>query len=202
MKIYSAELAATAVRPDQYPRPSRPAIAMVGRSNVGKSSLINRLLQRKDLARTSSTPGKTATLNFYRINGSFDLVDLPGYGYAAVGRQQKARWAETIETFLDQHPDLRAALLLVDIRHGPSDQDVEMFEWLQAEGIPTTVVATKADKIGRSQWEVQRRLVLQTLNLEGAPPEVLVVASAETGEGKDRLWTLLQRHLSQERIRL
>lgn len=196
MKIHSAELAATAVQPPQYPKPAKPAIAFVGRSNVGKSSLINRLLNRKSLARTSAKPGKTATLNFYRVNEAFDLVDLPGYGYADVAKSKKAQWAEMIEAYLRENTNLHGVIQVIDLRHPPSDLDVQMFEWLQAEGIPTTVVATKADKLGRAQWMAQRKVCTETLLLQDAPPEAFIVASAESGEAKDRIWTVIERYLT------
>lgn len=201
MKITSAEFAACAVNPNQYPKPALPAIAMVGRSNVGKSSLINRLLQRKALARTSSTPGKTATLNFYRVNRAFDLVDLPGYGYAEVSKSKKAQWAQMIETYLQECTTLHGVIQLIDLRHPPTDLDVQMFEWLQAEGIPTTVVATKADKLGRSKWEAHRKVCAETLLLEDAPRDALIVASSETGEAKDRIWSVINNYLSMPPLR-
>lgn len=202
MKITSAELAATAVQRSQYPQPPMPAIAMVGRSNVGKSSLINCLLYRKSLARTSSTPGKTATINFYRVNRAFDLVDLPGYGYAQVSRAKKGQWAQFIEEFLLTYEQLHGVIQIVDLRHPPTDLDVQMFEWLQSEGIPTTVVATKADKIGRSKWEAHRKVTAAALLLTEAPPEALIVASSELGEARDRIWTRIGAYLAEPPIRL
>lgn len=188
MKIQSADFAACAVTPAQFPKPILPQIALVGRSNVGKSSLINRLINRKALARTSSTPGKTATINFYRVNKAFDLVDLPGYGYAEVSKSKKAQWAKMIEEFLLKSENLHGVLQIIDLRHPPTDLDVQMFEWLQAEGLPTVVVATKADKIGRSKWEAHRKIAAEALLLTEAPRESLIVASAESGEAKDRIW--------------
>lgn len=191
MKVTSSRLAATAVAAPQYPQPPVPAIAFVGRSNVGKSSLINRLLLRKDLARTSSTPGKTAVLNFYRVNERFDLVDLPGYGHASVSRAAQAGWVPMIETFLQEYEGLAGVVQVVDLRHPPSPLDLQMFTWLQANGLPTVLVATKADKLGRSQWAAQRKAIMGPLMLEGAGDEVVMVASAETGEARDRIWTAL-----------
>ncbi|HEY9857732.1 MAG TPA: ribosome biogenesis GTP-binding protein YihA/YsxC [Stenomitos sp.] len=202
MKITSAELAATAVQPSQYPKPIVPAIAFVGRSNVGKSSLINCLLNRKSLARTSATPGKTATINFYRVNRAFDLVDLPGYGYAEVSRAKKGQWAKMIDEFLLNFEHLHGVIQIIDLRHPPSDLDVQMFEWLQAEGIPTTVVATKADKLGRSKWEAHRKVCAEALLLTEAPREALLVASSELGESRDRIWTRIGAYLAQEPLRL
>lgn len=202
MKITHAELAATVVDRSKYPRPPVPAIAFVGRSNVGKSSLINRLLNRKSLARTSSTPGKTATLNFYRVNQAFDLVDLPGYGYAEVSRAKKGQWARMIEEFLLSYEELRGVIQVIDLRHAPSDLDIQMFDWLQEAGIPTTVVATKADKLGRSKWEAHRKVCAESLLLTEAPREALLVASSESGEARDRIWTRIGEYLAQEPVRL
>ncbi len=202
MKITSAAIAATAVQRSQYPKPPLPAIALVGRSNVGKSSLINCLLNRKSLARTSSTPGKTATINFYRVNEAFDLVDLPGYGYAQVSREKKGQWAKFIEEFLIHYERLHGVIQVIDVRHPPSDLDVQMFEWLQAEGIPTTVVATKADKIGRSKWEAHRKVCAEALLLTEAPRDALIVASSELGEAKDRIWTRIGAYLAEKPLRM
>ena len=201
MKIQSAELAACAVSPAQFPKPPLPQIALVGRSNVGKSSLINNLVNRKALARTSSTPGKTATLNFYRINRRFDLVDLPGYGYAEVSKAKKDQWAKMIEGFLQTSEHLHGVLQIIDLRHPPTDLDIQMYEWLQAEGLPTVVIATKADKIGRSKWEAHRKVAAEALLLSEAPRDSLIVASAESGEAKDRIWTAISQLLSLEPLR-
>lgn len=202
MKIISAELATVAVQRAQYPKPAFPTVAFVGRSNVGKSSLINCLMQRKSLARTSSTPGKTATINFYRINRELDLVDLPGYGYAAVSQAKKGQWASMIEEFLLNYETLHGVIQVIDLRHPPSDLDVQMFAWLQSEGIPTTVVATKADKLGRSKWEAHRKVCAEALLLTDAPKEALIVASSELGEAKDRIWTQIGAYLAEDPIRL
>lgn len=201
MKIQSADFAACAVAPAQFPKPVLPQIALVGRSNVGKSSLINRLINRKALARTSSTPGKTQTLNFYRINQAFDLVDLPGYGYAEVSKSKKGQWVKMIEDFLLTSENLHGVLQIIDLRHPPTDLDLQMFEWLQAEGLPTVVIATKADKIGRSKWEAHRKVAAEALMLTEAPRECLIVASAESGEAKDRIWGTIGQLLSLKPLR-
>lgn len=201
MKIQSVEFAACAVTAAQFPKPVLAQIAMVGRSNVGKSSLINRLINRKALARTSSTPGKTATINFYRVNQAFDLVDLPGYGYAEVSKSKKDQWAKMIEEFLLTSKNLHGVVQIIDIRHPPTDLDVQMFEWLQAQGLPTVVVATKADKIGRPKWEAHRKIAAEALLLTQAPRECLIVASAESGEAKDRIWGAIGNLLSLKPLR-
>src|SRR5690606_12455586 len=153
MKIKQTEFVISAVRPNQYPDDGLPEIGLAGRSNVGKSSLINRMIERKNLARTSSQPGKTQQLNYYRINGSLYFVDFPGYGYAKVSKAQRAKWGQLIESYLRGRDQLKLQLLVVDLRHPPTEDDRLMYDWLRHYGIPTCVVATKADKISRSRRE-------------------------------------------------
>ncbi|WP_438434315.1 ribosome biogenesis GTP-binding protein YihA/YsxC [Gorillibacterium sp. sgz500922] len=189
MKVKQAEFVISAVGPGQYPEDALPEIALAGRSNVGKSSLINRLLGRKNLARTSSQPGKTQTLNYYRINDFFYFVDVPGYGYAKVSRSERAAWGRFIERYLLGREPLRKVLLIVDVRHPPSKDDQAMYEWLAHNGLPIAVIATKADKIPRSQWQKHVKLVRETLGMPKGDPVILF--SSETGQGLDELWKLL-----------
>lgn len=192
MKINQAEFVISAVSPAQYPDDALPEIALAGRSNVGKSSLINRMLGRKNLARTSSQPGKTQTLNYYRINDQLFFVDLPGYGYAKVSKTLRAEWGKFIERYLLEREPLQLLLLLVDLRHPPSKDDQAMYEWLHYHEIPLCVVATKADKIPKGKWAKHSKQVKETLQLDPAIP--LVMFSSETGLGKDELWTIIGQH--------
>lgn len=185
MKITKAEYTASAVNPKQYPAGSQPEIALAGRSNVGKSSLINKFINRKALARTSSVPGKTQTLNFYNINDAWYFVDLPGYGYAKVSKDLKSSWGKFIEDYLTSRPQLRGIIQILDIRHSPSKEDKEMFKWIQYRGLPYLVVITKADKISKGQWKKSLDLILRELGGDETPPAVLF--SAETGEGLEYL---------------
>ncbi|MCI3923592.1 ribosome biogenesis GTP-binding protein YihA/YsxC [Paenibacillus sp. TRM 82003] len=186
MKITSTEFVISAVKPEQYPEDGLPEIALAGRSNVGKSSLINRLIQRKNLARTSGQPGKTQTLNYYRINGDMYFVDLPGYGFARVSMETRKQWGKMIETYLTKRQPLRAVLHLVDIRHEPSAEDVMMSDWLAHFGIQTCVVATKADKIPKGKRPSHVKVIREKLQLSKDHP--LIVFSSEEGLGKDELW--------------
>jgi len=189
MKVKQAEFVISAVGPGQYPEDALPEIALAGRSNVGKSSLINRLISRKNLARTSSQPGKTQTLNYYRINDFFYFVDVPGYGYAKVSRAERASWGRFIERYLLNREPLRKVLLIIDVRHQPTKDDQAMYEWLAHNGLPIVVIATKADKIPRSQWQKNVKIVRETLGMPKGDPVVLF--SAESGQGLDELWKLL-----------
>lgn len=193
MKITKAEYIASAVNPKQYPEEAQPEIALAGRSNVGKSSLINRFINRKALARTSSVPGKTQTLNFYKINDAWYFVDLPGYGYAKVSKDLKSSWGKFIEDYLTLRPQLRGIIQIVDIRHPPSKEDKEMFNWIQYRGLPNLVVITKADKIAKGQWKKNFDLILRELGGDEKPQAVLF--SAETGEGLEYLHDWTQRLL-------
>ena len=159
MKVHEAEIVISAVSPAQYPDTPLPEIALAGRSNVGKSSFINTLINRKNLARTSSKPGKTQTLNFYLIENTLHFVDVPGYGYAKVSKTERAKWGKMIETYLEQREQLRAVVSLVDLRHAPSQEDVQMYEFLKYYEIPVIVVATKADKIPRGKWNKHESMI-------------------------------------------
>ncbi|SMF89281.1 GTP-binding protein [Paenibacillus uliginis N3/975] len=192
MKVTKSEFVISAVGPDQYPVDALPEIALAGRSNVGKSSLINRMLSRKNLARTSSTPGKTQQLNYYRANDDLYLVDFPGYGYAKVSKTQRAAFGEMIERYLLNREELKLVLLVVDLRHPPSKDDIIMYDWLQYYDRDVCVVATKADKIPRSRWSKHIKMVKETLGFR--PHHSMVMFSSESGLGKDELWSIIQSY--------
>lgn len=193
MKINDVELLISAVRPDQYPSGGRPEIALAGRSNVGKSSLINKLLNRKSIARTSQHPGKTQTLNFYSINNDLIFVDVPGYGYAKVSKKQRQQWGKMIETYLSERELLKAVILIIDVRHPPTNDDVLMYDWLKHFQIPVIVVATKADKVKKSQYNRNLKTVRETLEIEDG--DSLILFSAETGAGKDDVWKAIRDYI-------
>lgn len=164
MKVKRSELAAIAVKKEQYPQDQKAEIAFVGRSNVGKSSLINGLLGRKNLARTSGSPGKTRTINFYDVNDTFRFVDLPGYGYAAVSTMERNKWAVIINEYLHERENLREVFLLLDIRHSPTKQDKEMFEWILQAGFKGYIIATKADKIAKTKVQEECGRLFKEIN--------------------------------------
>ncbi|WP_040950151.1 ribosome biogenesis GTP-binding protein YihA/YsxC [Gorillibacterium massiliense] len=187
MKVNQAEFIISAVGPGQYPTDALPEIALAGRSNVGKSSLINRLISRKNLARTSSQPGKTQTLNYYKINDFFYFVDVPGYGYAKVARSERAVWGKFIEEYLLTREELKRVLLIIDLRHPPTKNDQAMYGWLTYNDIPTLVVATKADKLPRSQWQKHLKVIREELGM--GKGELPILFSSETGMGVEELWS-------------
>jgi GTP-binding protein len=189
MKIHAAEFLISAVSPPQYPQQRLPEVAFAGRSNVGKSSLINVLVHRKNLVKTSSTPGKTQTINFFMVNGRFLFVDLPGYGYARVPQDVQARWRPMIETYLHQRQTLRAVVHIVDIRHPPTTQDQQLRFWLRHHQRPIVTVATKADKIKRSQRSMRLQEIRHVLGLSAEEP--LILFSAQNHEGRLPLWRYL-----------
>lgn len=183
--IKKAEYVASAVKYEQYPVGGLPEIAMAGRSNVGKSSLINKFLGRRNLARTGNTPGKTQTLNFYRINDAWFLVDLPGYGYAKVAKTVNAQWGPMMESYFKKREPLRAVIQIVDIRHAPSTEDIEMQQWLRTMEIPTLVVATKVDKISRGQWLKHLQVIAKALDIPDT--SMILPFSAQSGVGVKEL---------------
>lgn len=178
------------------PKNERPEFAFAGKSNVGKSSLINALMNRKSYARTSAQPGKTQTINFYNVNEELYLVDLPGYGYAKVSATEKERWGKLIERYLRSSHVLRQVFLLVDIRHEPNANDRQMYDWILHNGYQPVIIATKLDKIKRSQLQKQVKLIRVGL---GAGPEVTVIPfSAETKQGREEIYALLEPDDSEE----
>lgn len=195
MKITNVEFVISAVRPNQYPEDALPEFALAGRSNVGKSSLINRMIMRKGLARTSSQPGKTQQLNYYRVNERVYLVDFPGYGYAKVSKVQRAQFGTMIETFLSDRKPLRMVFLIVDIRHAPSKDDVLMYDWLKHYEIPVCIVTTKADKVPKSQWPKQVKMIKTELGFH--PEDRHVLFSSETGLGRDELWAIIDEVIAE-----
>lgn len=194
MKVNHAEFTISAVEPKQYPGENLPEIALAGRSNVGKSSFINKMINRKALARTSSKPGKTQTLNYYFINNFFYFVDVPGYGYAKVSKTEREAWGKMMETYFSQREPLRATILVVDIRHKPSNDDVMMYDFLKHYQIPVIIIATKLDKIKKGQVSKQVKLVKQTLGVEAG--DHVIPFSSETAQGKDTAWQVIQSYLA------
>ncbi|MBN4056444.1 MAG: YihA family ribosome biogenesis GTP-binding protein [Alkaliphilus sp.] len=186
MKIKTAEIVMSAVAPKQYPEGEMPEIALVGRSNVGKSSAINTILGRKKLARTSQNPGKTRTINFYLINEEFHLVDLPGYGYAKVSKTSRAEWGKMMETYLSTRENLREVVLLVDIRHEPSNNDVLMYEWIRHFGYGNIVMATKKDKISKSKLQKHVNIIRTKLKMNAE--DIVIPLSSLKKEGIEKVW--------------
>lgn len=195
MKIRSCDFVISCVWKDQYPDEGLPDVAFAGRSNVGKSSIINMLLNRRKMAKTSSRPGKTQTINYFRINKEFFLVDLPGYGYARVSKSNKAQWGKIIERYLTSREELVEVVLLVDIRHKPTEQDVQMYEWIKHYGFKGLVVATKFDKIKRSQKDKQVKLIRNTLGMEKG--EKIIVTSSQDRTGKKELWDAIAERFNE-----
>ena len=175
------------------PENDKPEIAFAGKSNVGKSSLINALMNRKSFARISATPGKTQTINFYNINDALYLVDLPGYGYAKVSQQEKEKWGKMIERYLHSSKQLRAVFLLIDIRHEPSANDKMMYDWVVSQGYNPIIIATKQDKLKRSQIDKHVRMLRQGLKL--VPGTRIIPFSSVTKQGRDEIWELVETEL-------
>ncbi len=192
MQIKRATYLLTAVKAAQYPERALPAVTFCGRSNVGKSSLINALLNRRNLARTSSQPGKTRTINFYDVDGAWYLVDLPGYGYAKAAMAEREKWRVMIDEYLAKYQGPKLFVQLVDIRHEPSQLDCQMWDWLLDTGAPALLVATKADKISRGARAKQLALIGRTL---GANSEAIIPFSAVTKDGRDILLEEIESYL-------
>lgn len=190
MKINSAELKIIATRRSQYPEDHLSEFLLVGRSNVGKSSFINTLLNRKNLARTSSHPGKTQTLNFYLVNKEFYLIDVPGYGYAEVNKKTKAKFGLMIEEYLETRKELKRVFMLIDFRHKPTEDDILMYNFLKYYNLKVTIVATKADKIGTSKRDKCKKQITDTLDL--VVGDDLVIFSSITKEGKDKIYKTIE----------
>lgn len=198
MKIVKSDLQAIAVKPDQYPQDDLVEIAFAGRSNVGKSSFINSMINRKNLARTSSKPGKTRTINFYLINEQFRMVDLPGYGYAQVSKAEKDKWGHIIEGYLSSRKNLREVILIVDIRHEPTEQDLMMYNWIKSFGFSGLVIATKADKISRGNWQKHINIILKKLDIKDR--SLVIPYSSENKINKARVFEILEPILELEDI--
>src|SRR5690625_2124518 len=186
MKINTAEILTSGVNTEHYPKDRLPEIALAGRSNVGKSSFINRMIQRKQLVRTSSKPGKTKTLNFYLINDSFYFVDVPGYGYAKVSKRDRQKWGKMMEAYFESRQTLNAVVLLTDIRHEPTNDDVQMYDYLKYVDLPVVIIATKLDKVSKSKRAIYLERTKAVLQVEVT--DEIVPFSAVTGEGKDQAW--------------
>ncbi|CAM4260904.1 GTP-binding protein [Streptococcus penaeicida] len=186
LNTHNAALLLSAANKSHYPQDDIPEIALAGRSNVGKSSFINTILGRKNLARTSAKPGKTQLLNFFNIDDKLRFVDVPGYGYAKVSKTERARWGKMIEEYLTSRENLRAVVSLVDLRHEPSAEDVQMYDFLKYYEIPVIVVATKADKIPRGKWNKHESMVKKKLNFDAN--DQFIIFSSVDRQGIDQAW--------------
>ncbi len=193
MIVHNVELVISAVRPDQYPEDGLPEFALAGRSNVGKSSFINKMIGRKSMARISSKPGKTQTLNFYKIEEQLFYVDVPGYGYAKVSKTEREAWGKMIERYITDREQLKAVIQIVDLRHAPSRDDVAMYDFMKHYDIPCIIIATKADKIPKGKWDKHKKVVRETLEMDKRDP--LIVFSSETGLGKDAAWQEIEKRM-------
>ncbi len=193
MKVHNVEMIMSAVRPEQYPKEGYPEFALAGRSNVGKSSFINKMIGRKSLARTSSKPGKTQTLNFYKIEEQLFFVDVPGYGYAKVSKSSRETWGKFIQQYMTEREHLRAVVQIVDLRHAPSADDCAMYDFLVSYNIPVIVIATKADKIPKGKWEKHKKIVRDTLDLRSY--DSLLIFSSEKGIGVEEAWKEIESRM-------
>lgn len=194
MKVNNVSLDAVAVKPAQYPTDGKFEVAFAGKSNVGKSSLINSMVYRKAIARTSQNPGKTRTINFYNVEDALYFVDLPGYGYAKAPKTEIAKWGKMIENYLLKREELRAIILLIDIRHEPGENDKMMYDWLRHYGYKIIIVATKSDKLKRSQLPKHISMLRKSLNLD--KDDILIPFSSETKDGRDELWSVIENVIS------
>ncbi|KRL99851.1 ribosome biogenesis GTP-binding protein YihA/YsxC [Liquorilactobacillus satsumensis] len=191
MKVHNVSLKISAVGAAQYPLEGYPEIALVGRSNVGKSSLVNTLINRRSYARTSSQPGKTQTLNFYEVESQLFLVDVPGYGYAKVSKKDRQKWGRMIEEYLTQRQTLRGVIILLDGRHAPMQLDLQMIDFLHYYKLPLLIVATKVDKVPRSKWNKIEKEIKQNADLQ--PQDQLVLFSATTKAGAPVVWDWIEK---------
>lgn len=182
MKINNVELSISAVRQSQYPTDNKPEFLLVGRSNVGKSSFINSIIERRNYARTSSKPGKTQTLNFYNVNNDFYLVDVPGYGYASVSKERQQKFGMMIEEYLTNRENLKEVFLLIDFRHKPTNDDLLMYNFLKYYDLSVTIILTKVDKIGRTLREKQLQLIKDTLNIKEEDKYILFSSTTKLGK--------------------
>ncbi|MCF8050357.1 MAG: ribosome biogenesis GTP-binding protein YihA/YsxC [Desulfobacterales bacterium] len=185
MNVQSAEFIKSAVKPTEYPPPQLPEIAFAGRSNVGKSSLINTLVNRKRLVKTSNTPGRTRLLNFFAVNGRIGFVDLPGYGYAKVPKTVRQRWGPMVEAYLSERGCLRGVVLLIDLRRDPGSEEINLLHWLADRTLPVRIVLTKADKLSKSRQKLRRQKIAAALRISASE---LILFSAKTRAGRDDLW--------------
>ncbi|MGG0656743.1 ribosome biogenesis GTP-binding protein YihA/YsxC [Rummeliibacillus pycnus] len=193
MKVNNVEMVISAVRPAQYPEDGLPEFALAGRSNVGKSSFINRMIGRKSMARISSKPGKTQTLNFYKIEEQLFFVDVPGYGYAKVSKTEREAWGKMIEQYLTGRAELKAVVQIIDIRHEPTDDDCMMYDFLKHYNIPTIVIATKADKIKKGNYAKHIKMVEEGLDMD--PDDPLILFSSEKGMGMEQAWAEIEKRM-------
>lgn len=194
MKVHNVQMVGSFVRPEQFPEDGLPEIALAGRSNVGKSSFINRMIGRKAMARISSKPGKTQQLNFYRIEEQLYFVDVPGYGYAKVSKTERAAWGKMIEKYFTGREILEAVVLLIDLRHPPTNDDCMMYDFLKHYNIPVIVVATKCDKIPKGKWDKHKKIVREGLDMDKNDP--LIVFSSEKGIGFEQAWAEIESRIS------
>ncbi len=191
MNVNNVELTAVCGRKDQYPDAELPEVAFVGKSNVGKSSLINCMVNRKSLARTSQNPGKTRTINFYNVEDIVHFVDLPGYGYARASKTEVAKWGKMIEEYLLERKQLKSIILLIDIRHEPSANDKMMYDWLKHYGYKIIIVTTKSDKLKRSQLNKHISMISKGLNI--SKEDILIPFSSQNKDGRERLWDIIKK---------
>ncbi|MDY5057897.1 MAG: ribosome biogenesis GTP-binding protein YihA/YsxC [Bacilli bacterium] len=194
MKINTIELIISAVRESQYPTDNKEEFLLVGRSNVGKSSFINTIINRKNYARTSSTPGKTQTLNFYKINDSFYLVDAPGYGFAKVRNSLKKKFGLIMESYLKSRENLKMVFLLVDFRHKPTSDDIMMYDYLKYYNVPVTIICTKVDKVSKNNHAKNKNIIQKELNLPD--DKNIILFSSVTKIGKNEVYEEIEKHLS------
>jgi GTP-binding protein len=192
MKILSAEFVKSASKPSEYPKGGLPELAIAGKSNVGKSSLINALVKRKNLAKISSTPGRTQLINFFQINGNLSLVDLPGYGYAKVPLHIRQTWKPMVESYLQTREDIRLVILIIDARRGASAEDLNLLDWLDSHRIPSLIVLTKTDKLSQIERAQQKKNLSENPRLASRP---FLFFSAVSAEGKDELWKIIRQHV-------